>query len=43
MFGAPVIAIALLDLLLHHPVVIQIEGFSYRLRQHADLLPTAQR
>jgi hypothetical protein len=24
---------------LHHAVVIQIEGSSYRLRQHADLVP----
>ena len=30
---------ALLDRLLHHAVVIQIEGSSYRLRQHADLMP----
>ncbi len=42
-FGDPVIATALLDRLLHHAVVIQIEGSSYRLRQHADLLPAAQR
>ena len=28
----------LLDRLLHHAVVVQIEGSSYRLRQHADLL-----
>ena len=32
-------ATALLDRLLHHAVVIQIEGSSYRLREHADLLP----
>jgi DNA replication protein DnaC len=38
-FGEPVVATALLDRLLHHAVVIQIEGSSYRLRQHADLLP----
>ncbi|MGH8296850.1 MAG: IS21-like element helper ATPase IstB, partial [Steroidobacteraceae bacterium] len=38
-FGDPVIATALLDRLLHHAVVVQIEGASYRLRQHADLLP----
>jgi hypothetical protein len=25
--------------LLHHAVVIQIEGASYRLRHHAELLP----
>jgi hypothetical protein len=34
-----VVATALLDRLLHHAVVVQIEGASYRLRQHADLLP----
>ena len=38
-FGDPVVATALLDRLLHHAVVIQIEGSSYRLRQHAELLP----
>jgi DNA replication protein DnaC len=38
-FGDPVVATALLDRLLHHAVVIQIEGASYRLRQHADLVP----
>ena len=38
-FGDPVVATALLDRLLHHAVVIQIEGASYRLRQHADLIP----
>jgi DNA replication protein DnaC len=38
-FGDPVVATALLDRLLHHAVVIQIEGASYRLRAHADLLP----
>ena len=38
-FGDPVVATALLDRLLHHAIVIQIEGSSYRLRQHADLLP----
>ena len=37
-FGDPVVATALLDRLLHHAVVVQIEGSSYRLRQHADLL-----
>jgi DNA replication protein DnaC len=37
-FGDPVVATALLDRLLHHAVVIQIEGSSYRLRQHADLV-----
>ncbi len=34
-----VVATALLDRLLHHAVVVQIEGASYRLRQHADLVP----
>lgn len=38
-FGDPVVATALLDRLLHHAVVIQIEGASYRLRRHADLIP----
>ncbi|MEE7448677.1 AAA family ATPase [Methylobacterium radiotolerans] len=38
-FGDPVVATALLDRLLHHAVVIQIEGASYRLRQHGDLIP----
>ncbi len=37
-FGDAVVATALLDRLLHHAVVVQIEGASYRLRQHADLL-----
>ncbi len=36
-FGDPVVATALLDRLLHHAIVIQIEGASYRLREHADL------
>lgn len=38
-FGDPVVATALLDRLLHHAVVIQIEGASYRLRGHSDLIP----
>jgi DNA replication protein DnaC len=38
-FGDPVVATALLDRLLHHAVVVPIEGASYRLRQHADLVP----
>ena len=38
-FGDPVVATALLDRLLHHAVVVQIEGSSYRLREHADLVP----
>ena len=36
-FGDAVVATALLDRLLHHGVVIQIEGASYRLRHHAEL------
>ena len=36
-------AAALLDRLLHHAVVIQIEGSSYRLRQHAALVPETVR
>ena len=43
MFGDPVVATALLDRLLHHAVVVHIEGASYRLRQHADLVPEALR
>lgn len=39
LFGDPVVATALLDRLLHHAVVIQIEGAGYRMRQHADLVP----
>jgi len=38
-FGDPVVATALLDRLLHHAVVVHIEGASYRLRAHADLIP----
>jgi DNA replication protein DnaC len=38
-FGDSVVATALLDRLLHHAVVFQIEGSSYRLREHADLVP----
>ena len=38
-FGDPVVATALLDRLLHHACAIQIEGSSYRLRNHADLIP----
>lgn len=38
-FGDTVVASALLDRLLHHAVVVRIEGASYRLRRHADLLP----
>lgn len=42
-FGDAVVAAALLDRLLHHAVVIQIEGSSYRLREHADLVPETVR
>ena len=38
-FGDPVVATVLLNRLLHHVIVIQIEGASYRLRAHTDLLP----
>ena len=37
-FGDPVVATALLDRLLRHAIVVQIEGASYRLRAHADLI-----
>jgi DNA replication protein DnaC len=42
-FGDPVVATALLDRLLHHAVVVHIEGASHRLRQHADLIPESLR
>lgn len=42
-FGDTVVAAALLDRLLHHAIVVQIEGSSYRLREHADLLPESLR
>ena len=42
-FGDPVVATALLDRLLHHAVVVQIEGSSYRLRQYAELMREHQR
>lgn len=38
-FGDPVVATALLDRLLHHAIVVPIEGNSYRLREHAALIP----
>jgi DNA replication protein DnaC len=38
-FGGTVVASALLDRLLHHAIVVQIEGASYRLRRHAELIP----
>ena len=40
-FGDNVLAGALLDRLLHHAIVIEIEGSSYRLREHAHLMPQA--
>lgn len=40
-FGDNVVAAALLDRLLHHAIVIEIAGNSYRLREHADLIPEA--
>jgi DNA replication protein DnaC len=43
LFGDPVVATALLDRLLHHAVVVHIEGASYRLRHHTDLIPEALR
>lgn len=42
-FGDPVVATALLDRLLHHAVVVQIEGASCRLRHHTDLIPERTR
>jgi DNA replication protein DnaC len=42
-FNDPVVATALLDRLLHHAVVVQVEGSSYRLRRHAELVPEAIR
>ena len=42
-FGDAVVATALLDRLLHHAIVIPIEGNSYRLREHADRLPESLR
>ncbi|CAO3424267.1 IS21-like element helper ATPase IstB [Azospirillum doebereinerae] len=42
-FGGTVVATALLDRLLHHAVVVQIEGASYRLRRHAELMPESTR
>ncbi|WP_445376440.1 IS21-like element helper ATPase IstB [Niveispirillum fermenti] len=42
-FNDPVVATALLDRLLHHAIVVHIEGASYRLRRHADLIPDNNR
>ena len=38
-FEDPVVATALLDRLLHHAVVVRIEGASCRPGKHADLIP----
>ena len=38
-FDDNVVAAALLDRLLHHAIVVEIEGHSYRLREHANLVP----
>jgi hypothetical protein len=37
--GDQVVATVLLDRLLHHAQVVQIEGSSYRVREHAALVP----
>ncbi len=42
-FGDTVVAAALLDRLLHHAIVIEIAGSSYRLREHAKLVPESLR
>jgi len=42
-FGDAVVAAALLDRLLHHAIVIEIAGNSYRLREHAKLVPESLR
>jgi IstB-like ATP binding protein len=42
-FGDSVVATALLDRLLPHAIVVRIEGSSYRMHEHADLLPDHQR
>lgn len=41
-FGDPVVASAMLDRLLHHATVINIQGESFRLRQVHDALRTTQ-
>ena len=41
--GDNVIAAALLDRLLHHAIVVEIEGNSYRLREHAELVPESMK
>ena len=42
-FGDVIVAAALLDRLLHHAIVIEIAGNSYRLREHAKLVPDSLR
>lgn len=42
-FGDNVVAAALLDRLLHHAIVIEIAGNSFRLREHAKLVPENMR
>ncbi len=42
-FGDAVVATALLDRLLHHAVVVPIEGHSYRLREHSAFIPEHMR
>ena len=42
-FGDAVVVTALLNRLLHHAVVIPIEGNSYRLREHGALVPETMR
>ena len=43
MIGDAVVATAILDRLLHHAVVVQIEGASYRLGQHGPEGPSARK
>ena len=40
-FGDPVVATALLDRLLHHAIVTQIEFASYRLKTHSELIQSS--
>jgi DNA replication protein DnaC len=40
-FGDNVVAAALLDRLLHHAIVVEVAGNSYRLREHADRVPVS--
>jgi hypothetical protein len=42
-FGDTVVAAVLLDRLLHHAIVVEIAGNSYRLREHAKLVPDNHR